>query len=353
MPPHRVSQDDALQFAKDFFQYDFPDIDRLLRVFHNAEIESRYFSAPLDWFKTKHSLKEKNDLYIKFAVELGVRAIQNCLNGSEYLRKDVALEDISAVFFVSTTGFSTPSIEAKLMNELPFTPHTKRIPIWGLGCAGGASGLSRAHDYCKAFPEENVLVVSVELCSLTFQPSDVSKSNLIGTSLFADGAACVLMAGDESPLLSQSALASRPSVRGTQSTLMPDSEEVMGWDIRNEGLYVIFSKSIPGIVEKWLKPNVDEFLFTHDLGRENLSHFVAHPGGKKVLTAYEKSLELKEGMTDSSANILRTYGNMSSPTVLFVLEEHLRKPVPAGDYGLAAALGPGFSSELLLLEWTS
>lgn len=351
-PPHKVTQDQALEFARVFFQDSFPNLDRMLKVFHNGQIESRYFSAPLDWFKTRHSLQEKNDLFIKLAVEFGIDAIHDCLEGN-FLTEPVDYSDIDAIFFVSTTGFSTPSIEAKIMNKLPFSSHTKRIPIWGLGCAGGAAGLSRAHEYCLAFPESNVLVISEELCSLTFQPGDISKSNLVGTSLFADGAACVLMAGDDSPLLLRSKLKYRPAVKGTQSTLMPDSEEVMGWDIRDEGLYVIFSKSIPNIIENWLKPNVEEFLSGYKLGSEHIAHFVAHPGGRKVLEAYEKSLGMPETMTQPSRDVLQKFGNMSSPTVFFVLKEHMEKDIPEGDYGLAAALGPGFSSELLLLQWTA
>ncbi|HEX6922688.1 MAG TPA: 3-oxoacyl-[acyl-carrier-protein] synthase III C-terminal domain-containing protein [Bacillales bacterium] len=353
VPPHRVTQDEVLQFTRNIFQDSFPDIDRLLKVFQTGQIQSRYFSAPLDWFQTKHSLQEKNDLYIKVCVELGIEAVRNCLEDPEFLRQKVHYEDIDAIFYVSTTGFSTPSIEAKIMNELPFSSHTKRVPIWGLGCAGGAAGLSRAHEYCLAFPEANVLVLSEELCSLTFQPGDSSKSNLVGTSLFADGAACALLAGDESPLLSHSGSGIRPSVLGTQSTLMPESEDVMGWDIKDEGLYVVFSKSIPGIVENWLKPNVEEFLANHGLDSGHIAYFVAHPGGRKVLEAYEKALSMPTDITNPSREILQNFGNMSSPTVLFVLREHMKKQIPEGDYGVAAALGPGFSSELLLLQWRS
>lgn len=350
-PPHKMTQDETMEFAREFFQGSFSQIERLLKVFETGQIESRYVSVPLDWLKTKHTLQEKNDLYIKLAVEFGIEAIDDCLQEAFFLNKPATYGDIDAIFFVSTTGFSTPSIEAKIMNKLPFSPHTKRIPIWGLGCAGGASGLSRAHEYCLAFPEANVLVVSVELCSLTFQPGDVSKSNLVGTSLFADGAACTLLVGDQSPLLSHSNLSHRPVVRGTQSTLMPDSEDVMGWNIKDEGLYVVFSKSIPSVIENWLKPNVEEFLSAYELGTEHISHFIAHPGGRKVLEAYEKSLSLSEGMTDLSRDVLRKFGNMSSPTVLYVLRDHMKKDIPKDDYGVAAALGPGFSSELLLLQW--
>ncbi|HET7629632.1 MAG TPA: 3-oxoacyl-[acyl-carrier-protein] synthase III C-terminal domain-containing protein [Bacillales bacterium] len=352
LPPYRVSQEEALQFAREAFQQHYSDIDRLLNVFHNGEINSRYFSAPLDWFKRPHDLKEKNDLYIQNAVRLSVQAVESCLRHADFLRESVPLEEIDAIVFVSTTGFSTPSIEAKLMNELPFSRHTKRIPIWGLGCAGGVAGLSRAHDYCTAYPQENVLILSVELCSLTFQPNDLSKSNLVGTSLFGDGAACVLMAGDQSPLLSHSALSARPSVRGVESSFMPDSEDVMGWDVRNEGLHVIFSKSIPAIVERWLKPNVDAFLEKQGTARGSLSCFIAHPGGKKVLSAYKMSLAIKDEMMAPARNVLRNYGNMSSPTVLFVLAEQMTASADPGEVGLAVALGPGFSAEFMLLEWT-
>lgn len=350
-PPYKFTQEESLSFARNFFQDAFPNIERLLKVFETAQIDTRYFSAPMAWFKTRHSLQEKNDLYINQALACSIDAVQDCLHAETLLDEAVACEDIDAIFFVSTTGFSTPSIEAKLMNHLPFSPHTKRMPIWGLGCAGGASGLSRAHEYCLAYPQANVLVVAVELCSLTFQPDDRSKSNLIGTSLFADGAACALVSGDDSALLANAALDSRPHVLATQSTFMPDSEEVMGWNVRDEGLYVVFSRSIPGLIEGWLRPDVTAFLDRHGLGLEHVSHLIAHPGGRKVLEAYESSLALPEGMTTPSREVLRHYGNMSSPTVLYVLKEHMEKNIAAGDFGVATALGPGFSSELLLLQW--
>lgn len=352
-PPFRVSQNEALELARRLFKESFTDIERYLKVFQNGQIQTRHLSVPLEWFLTKHTLQEKNDLYIELALKLGIQSVEGCLRGKGFLSEPVPHNEIDAIFFVSTTGFSTPSIEAKIMNKLPFSTHTKRIPIWGLGCAGGAAGLARAHEYCLAFPEANVLVISEELCSLTFQADDVSKSNLIGTSLFSDGAACVLLSGDESPLRKNSKLPFRPEVCGTQSTLMQDSEDVMGWDIKDDGLYVVFSKSIPGIIEKWLKPNVMAFLRSYQLGSDQIAHFIAHPGGRKVLEAYEASLGVPRSMTDPSRKILAEYGNMSSPTVLFVLKEHMEKSIPEGDYGLAAALGPGFSSELLLLKWTA
>ncbi|MEW4218771.1 type III polyketide synthase [Rossellomorea marisflavi] len=342
IPPHRIDQEDASVFAKQLFQESFKDIDRLLTVFQNGEINSRYFVKDLEWFGTPHSFEEKNEEYIKFAVQLGKDAVRKAL-------ETIGGGPVEAIFTISTSGIATPSIEARIMNELGLDPHIKRIPIWGLGCAGGASGLARAHEYCRAFPSSTVLVLAVELCSLTFQHGDRSKSNLIGTSLFADGIGCAVLCGDDSPLL-QKRDKPLPRVISTRSTLLRDSLDVMGWEVRNEGLYVVFSKSIPNLVETWLRPNVEEFLLKEGVGLADIRQFVAHPGGKKVLDAYEKSLGFPKTMMAPSLAVLQEYGNMSSATILYVMKEMLHAG-KEGEHGLAMALGPGFSSELLLLRW--
>ncbi|WP_064091402.1 type III polyketide synthase [Rossellomorea aquimaris] len=345
VPKYKITQSEAAEFAKNLFSENFKDIGRLLSVFQNGEIESRYFVNPLEWFSENHSFQEKNDLFIQYAVELGSEAVKKCLQ-----RNDSAFDEIDAIFTISTSGLSTPSIEARIMNVLPFPAHVKRIPIWGLGCAGGASGLSRAYEYCLAFPRANVLVLSIELCSLTFQHGDRSKSNLIGTSLFADGVACALVCGDDS-----NALVSKqeplPSIFATQSTLLRDSLDVMGWEVKNEGMYVVFSKHIPTLVEKWLRPNVEEFIESNGISLKDIKHFVAHPGGKKVIEAYQEALGMDEEMTKVSMNVLKEFGNMSSVTIFYVLKEFMKKGCNKGDIGLGTALGPGFSSELLLMRW--
>lgn len=210
--------------------------------------------------------------------------------------------------------------------------------------------MSRAYEYCLAFPKAKVLVLSIELCSLTFQRNDRSKSNLIGTSLFADGVACALVCGDDSGYEKLAKKNAVPNILGTQSTTMPDSEDVMGWNIKNEGLYVVFSKDIPTIIENWLQPNVLRFLNTHSLEVADLDHFIAHPGGKKVLDAYRSALKLPEDMTNISFDVLKQFGNMSSVTIFYVLKRFM-ETAKEGDLGLGAALGPGFSSELLLMRW--
>ncbi len=349
-PPNRINQTKTTEFIRDLFYEQFPDIDRLINVFANSEIEERYFSESLEWYGKAHSFEEKNNTYIEKAVAYGAEAIHNCLRNQHLLANMISPQEIDALFFISSSGIATPSIEARIMNKMDFGPHTKRIPIWGLGCAGGASGLARAFDYCKAYPKAKVLVLAVELCSLTFQKNDFTKSNLIGTSLFADGTACVCVSGDE--VEHHSTTNVLPTFVSSQSTLMADSEDVMGWDIKNTGLHVIFSKDIPSIVKSWLKGNVDDFLHANQLEINDTKHFIAHPGGKKVLDAYEAALEIPSSMTDIAREVLRRQGNMSSVTVLYVLKEFMEKQLgKEGDYGLVTALGPGFSSELVLLQW--
>ncbi len=352
VPIYELSQDSTVEFAREIFQDSFKDFDRLLPVFKNGEIKSRQFVQPVEWYKKPRTFEEKNDLYIKMAVKHGIEAVENCLSNKALLHNNIAYEEVDALFFVSTTGLSTPSIDAKIMNALPFKETTKRIPIWGLGCAGGASGLSRAYEYCKAYPDSTVLVISVELCSLTFQHDDRSKSNLIGTSLFADGVACTCVVGNNVDWKSKSTIHTIPKILDTRSTLMRNSEDVMGWDIKNNGLYVIFSRDIPSIIKKWLQPQVIDFLEEHNMKLNEINHFIAHPGGKKVLDAYKEGLGFTEDQLLISKEVLINHGNMSSVTVMYVLELYLQRELgKAKEFGLIGALGPGFSSEMLLVHW--
>lgn len=350
IPAFTLEQGEAMDFARDLFSDSFQDIERLLRAFHNGQIEKRHFVKGLEWYKIDRTFAERNEAYIECAIELGVEAIENCLRNEQFLSSEITFKEIDAIFFISSSGIATPSIEARIMNRLSFNLHTKRIPIWGLGCAGGAAGLSRAHEYCLAFPNAKVLVLSIELCSLTFQRNDHSKSNLIGTSLFADGVACALVVGDEVNRSIFQKLESVPVIMNTQSALMPNSLDVMGWEVKNEGLYVVFSKDIPSIIKNWLRPNVTEFLQEARIRMEEIQHFVAHPGGKKVIDAYIQSLSLDPEKTKIPLEILKEYGNMSSATILYVLKRFLEIG-NTGEYGLATALGPGFCSEMLLLRW--
>lgn len=347
-PPYSLEQSNIENLTKELFQDKIPQLNRLLKVFENGDIQTRHFCVPLEWHQNEHSFEERNNLYIELATQYSIEVIQRCLNSQDFLESSLHPSEIDAIVFVSSTGISTPSIDARVMNHLPFSDRTKRIPLWGLGCAGGASGISRAFDYCKAYPTSKVLVVCVELCSLTFQPNDFSKSNLIGASLFADGAACALVCGDEAKLATTKPV---PYIIATASKWMPDSEDVMGWDIKNNGLHVVFSKSIPSIITTWLGPFVDEFLGEQQVTKSQLTNFVAHPGGKKVLKAYEETLGLTEVHTHISREVLKNHGNMSSPTVLYVLENFMREQHENEELGLLVALGPGFCGEAILLNW--
>ncbi|MDR0139727.1 3-oxoacyl-[acyl-carrier-protein] synthase III C-terminal domain-containing protein [Metabacillus idriensis] len=352
IPPNQMPQDTAVEFAKKLFSGSFKDINRLLPAFKNGDIENRQFVKDMGWYTSAHSFEDKNNTYIEAAVELGTSAIVNCLTAKRLLKRDIGYGEIDAIFFISSTGISTPSIDAKIMNRLPFKDSVKRVPIWGLGCAGGASGLSRAHDYCKAYPKAKVIVVCVELCSLTFQHDDLSKSNFIGTSLFADGVACTLLAGEEVQAEELSLLKTLPKTLSTRSTFMKDSEDVMGWDIKNNGFYVIFSRDIPSIIKNWLRQTVEDYLKEEQIPLDQIKHFLAHPGGKKVLQAYQTSLGFEEEQLQVSKNVLKNHGNMSSATVMYVIEEYLSRGLgEESDLGIIAALGPGFCSELLLVEW--
>ncbi len=330
LPPHRVGQEDAKEFARRLFAGAHRDIGRLLPIFDNARIENRYFCVPQEWFEEDHTFPEKNALYVEHALNLSEKAARRALD-----RATVSLEEVGAVFFVSTTGLATPSLDSKLIFRLGLSEHTRRVPIWGLGCVGGAAGLARAADYARAYPGQSVLLVGVELCGLTFQRGDLSKSNLVATSLFADGAAAVLLgAGDG------------PGLLGGHSTTWPGTEDIMGWELVEAGLQVRFARSVPDVVEGRLRENMEAACASLGIEFSDLKHFVLHPGGAKVLVAYERVLGLEPGALDLSREVLRECGNMSSVSVLFVLERFLEKHRTAsGEYGSISALGPGFSAE--------
>ncbi len=338
VPPHQVSQETARDFARLMFSETYRDVERLLPVFDNSGIESRYFCVPPEWFGDDHGFPEKNALYVEHAMDLSEKAASRALD-----KAGIGAGDVGAIFFVSTTGISTPSLDARLMFRLGLPENVRRVPIWGLGCAGGAAGLARASEYVRAYPEKLVLLVGVELCGLTFLKGDRSKSNLIATSLFADGAAAVVLGGEDG--------GEGPELQGSYSTTWPGTEDVMGWDVVEGGLKVRFAKSVPVIVHDKMRGNLEAACNSLDLSFQDLRHFVLHPGGPKVLEAYEETLGMSHGSLNLSWEILRNYGNMSSVSVLFVLERFLENyPAGSEEYGTISALGPGFSAEHVLFR---
>lgn len=340
--PVKVGQDEAEEFARHVFSGTRDDFNRLAAVFTNASIESRHFTQDKSWYGEQHGFAERNRLYVENAVRMSASCARECLSAA-----GMGTKDFDHIIFVSSTGISTPSIDARLHNLLGFNPHVRRTPIWGIGCAGGAVGLSRALEYTTAMPEHSALVIAIELCGLTFQKDDYGKSNIIGTSLFSDGAAAVLVVGDKHPLSAHDGITLLDSL----STIYDSSLDVMGWDVRNSGLKVIFSKDIPTIVHKSVRQNIQEIAGHSNLGLGEIKHYVIHPGGPKVIDAYEKALGLENNEMRFTRSVLRKHGNMSSPTVLYVLKEFMdRHEYGSGEYGLISALGPGFSSELIIFR---
>ncbi|MFC4557343.1 type III polyketide synthase [Virgibacillus kekensis] len=349
IPEYELSQEDIKKLVGEIFEDLSPkQLARFLPVFDNTMIEKRHFAVDREWFKADHTFKEKNNLYHRYALRYSLSAIDDCLNNMDFLERAIPYEAVDMLIFISSTGIATPSLDTYLFNERPFREDTVRMPLWGLGCAGGAIGLSRAFEWLCAHPEKNALVVCCELCSLTFQRNDFRKSNLIGTALFGDGAAASLILGDKSPYQEYSR-GTKPKIKQTSSMTKKHSNSVMGWNVTNEGLEVIFSKSIPSLVRSFWKRHTDRFI--GDINRNEINSFIAHPGGRKVLEAMEEVLGEPKIKFQHSYNVLQRYGNMSSATVLFVLQNWLKHQAENEETGILSALGPGFSSELLLLEW--
>ncbi len=313
----------------------------ILEKLHAAtQVDGRYLALPLEAYPLRN-WGEANNHWIEASLDLGEQAICRAMQ-----QAGIAAQDIGAFFFVSITGVASPSVDARLINRMKLSPRTKRVPIFGLGCVAGAAGIARASDYVKAFPGEAALLLSVELCSLTIQEGDFSPANLISTGLFGDGAAAVIVSGAEVDA------APGPEVVATRSTFYPDTEYVMGWDISEKGFQIVLSRDVPEVVLKNLGGDVDQFLSDQGLVREDIGSWVIHTGGPKVLEATEAALELPKRALAVSWECLRRTGNLSSASVLFVLEEVMknRRPEP-GTWGVLAAMGPGFCSELVLLRW--
>ncbi len=349
-PNYVLEQREIKAFARQMFGSVFPNIDRLVQAYDNAQIERRHFCVPLEWFGAEHSFREKNDLYVKNALALSKEAIEQCLYKAER-----TLQDIDYVIYVSTTGLATPSIDALLIEDLPFRRDVKRLPIWGLGCAGGAASISRGMEIARAVPTARILIVVTELCGLTFMPNDLSKANLIASALFGDGSAAVLIEGDDVT----TPHAAAPNVLDSATQTMPDSLDVMGWNISEAGFGIQISRDIPAIVRSFMRDSIQEILASNRMSTSDVQHFVTHPGGAKVIEAYQESLNLPPSKFQHTWDVLKQFGNMSACSVLFVLErfmdqiarEQAQEQNIAAEYGLLGALGPGFSSELVLLQW--
>ncbi len=338
--PFKADQQEVKKYARDLFAPSFPQVERMLSAFDNTEIKTRNFCKPLDYYALVHSFQEQNAEYIRLTLEYAVKAIEVCIASAK-----IEKEAITDIIFVSTTGLATPSLDAIIINELKLNQNISRLPVFGLGCAGGVSGFSKACALAKANPDAIVLLVAAELCSLTFLRNDYSKSNFIGSSLFADGiAACIIAGNNYSDTIKHNI-----SYLATQSKIYYHSLDVMGWEFLDKGFKVLFSQDIPTLITNNINADITSFLTKNNLVLSDIKNFIFHPGGKKVLTAYTDSLQVEGDFLKNTREVMKENGNMSSPTVLYVLEKFYREGFENG-YGLMVALGPGFSSEMVLLE---
>ena len=336
--PHRIAQQETKEQARAMFAENFPQVDRLIHAFDNTEIVTRNFCEPLSYYAISNTFEERNDEYLQVALKWSVKAIEDCI-----VKANIDKQDITDILFVSTTGLATPSMDALIINQMRLNPHINRMPVFGLGCAGGVSGMAKANALAKANPDAVVLLIAVELCSLTLLRNDYSKSNFIGSSLFSDGIAATIVKGDNHKE------EAKVSYLASSSKLYYDSLEVMGWDFKDTGFKVLFSKDIPTFINTHVKEDIDRFLTSQGLEINDIKNFIFHPGGKKVLDAYADALGVEGDFLQKTRSVMNNYGNMSSVTVLYVLEKFMNEGFEDG-YGLMMAMGPGFSSEMVLLK---
>lgn len=360
LPEYVVTIEDVKSYLNKVFPLSESRTSMMLEVIQNAKIDRRYFIFPPDYTIEPRSLEQTSKEYLEHSVRLGKRVAEQCLKNA-----GLAAADVDLLITVSCTGVIIPSLDAHLINELGFRSDVRRLPITELGCAAGAAALGMATDFLKGVTEGNVLIVSVELPSLTFQRRDISPANLISAALFGDGAAAAVVSrgnaggrsmpadNSEGPARNAGGHANGPTILGTRSHLFPNTIDAMGFDLKDGGLHIVLSKDVPQLIRDRIGGLVGDFLMSHGLRQEDMAAFVLHPGGQKLLHFIEEELGLPRAMTQFSWDILRDYGNLSSASVIFVLHEWMTKAeMAAGDYGLLAAFGPGFTAEMMLLQWT-
>jgi alkylresorcinol/alkylpyrone synthase len=333
VPPHVLRTDDVIREATTIFSGRHKDFERLMPVFGNSGIDCRYSVRPYDWFRQDQGWPERTEAFIE-----GASALFRKVAARALVLADKKPADIDVIVMVSSTGVATPSIEARVMSGMGFRDDVKRIPVFGLGCAGGVSGLSLAARLARAEPGSNVLLVVIELCTLAFRPDEMSKSNIIATALFGDGAAACVISTDGDAL---------GVIEHSGEHTWPGTTDVMGWRLDDQGFGAIFSRSIPDLATTELRPAADKFMQRHGMTFEDIQTFCFHLGGAKVVSALEQAFETGEGLLSSEREILRDFGNMSAPTVLFVLERELATPGTGRRF--ISALGPGFTASFITM----
>ena len=341
LPENYVSQEELTSALRELWRKRFGDVSRFDRLQGALGIKGRYLALPMADYYGIDSFAKGNDAWLRVAPEMAESAARKAL-----ARAKLDARDIDHVFFVTVTGIATPTIDVALSNRLGMRRDLKRTPIFGLGCGAGAAGIARTADYLRGFPRDNAMLLSVELCSLTLQRDDLSAANIIASGLFGDGAAAVIISGSDRDRHAM------PRVIASRSILYPDTERIIGWDVVDGGFKIVLAAGLTDLVRKNIAREVDEFLAANDLTRRKVNHWIAHTGGPKVLRILETELDLPDEALARSWRSLKATGNLSSASVLFMLEDLMNSDATQpGDYGVMIAMGPGFSVELVLFRW--
>lgn len=345
-PEHHYAQDDLLDALIELWGDALFNPERLRSFFSNVQVGGRYLALPKERYSELRDFGSRNLAFRDVALELLEKLVPSLLASTAF-----SYEEVGTVVSTTVTGLAVPTLEARLMNRLPFEPHLKRVPLFGLGCLAGAAGVARLHDLLQK-TEDVGLLLAVELCSLTLQTKDVSIANLVATGLFGDGSAGVLMAGSENAKAQEAVRQGKGcKVVATRSAFFADSEEVMGWEFDEDGFQIVLNSEVPSYAAGVVSEALGEFLRDNGLEPRDIAHWLAHPGGPKVMSALEEGLGI-DGALDRSRRSLQELGNLSSVSVLTILNEVLKSDLPkAGDWGLLMAMGPAFCAEFVLLKW--
>jgi alkylresorcinol/alkylpyrone synthase len=339
-PKHYYKQEHLVAALKNYWRDRLPNPDILDRLDGSMKVDGRYTARPIEFYHDVKTWGQANDAWIEVGLDIGEQALCRAM-----VSAGIEPQELSALFVTSVTGIAAPSLDARLINRLGLSPNLKRIPIFGLGCVAGAAGISRAADYVRGYPDQAAALLSIELCSLTLQRDDISMAHMISALLFGDGAAATVVVGSEVE-------SNGPEILATKSVFYPNTERVMGWDISEKGFHIVLSAEVPETVLRHLGEDVDAFLAEQELCRSDINSWVMHTGGPKVLEATATALGITAKDLEASWECLRKVGNLSSTSVLLVLEDVYkhRRPHP-GTLSILAAMGPGFCSELVLLRW--
>jgi alkylresorcinol/alkylpyrone synthase len=348
LAPHRYEQSELTSMFADLAGLSATRREVMARLHASCGVQTRHLALPVEDYKALHGFGDANDVFIEVGLQLAEQAVREALD-----RSGLGPADVDLILATSVTGIAAPSLDARLVARLGLRPDVKRIPVFGLGCVAGAAGIARLHDYLVGHPAGVAVLVSVELCSLTVQRDDDSTANLVGSGLFGDGAAAVVLGGDD--VAPRHSRGGSPRVVASRSRFFADTERVMGWDVGGSGFRIVLSPGVADVVREHLPAEVDDFLAEHGLGRSDIVRWIAHPGGPKVMEALQVALELPDDALELSWSSLARIGNLSSSSVLHVLADTLSRIDAQGGaeagYGVLMAMGPGFCAELVLLHW--